>query len=115
MNSLPRERKCAVVDKKKSLINYMKSNSNSDNKQEAIKRLTQNSNLNIEEILKKAETDNLPMPPMHSNTEKVFKNNLENKNVIFLKIINRIFSLAKGLLLLIHSMNMKSLSKSFLY
>lgn len=81
MNSLPRERKCAVVDKKKSLINYMKSDSNVENKQEALKRFSQNPNLNIDEILKKADTEDLPMPPVHSNAPKVFKSDLENTNV----------------------------------
>ena len=76
-----RERKCAVVDKKKSLINYIKSESNTENKQEALKRLSQNPNINIDEMLKKAETEDLPMPPVHSNTEKVYKSDLENKNV----------------------------------
>jgi len=36
--SFARERKFAIVDKKKSLINYIKSDNNDDNKQEALKR-----------------------------------------------------------------------------
>lgn len=76
-----RERKCAVVDKKKSLMNYIKSDSNNENKQEALKRLSQNQNINIDEMLKKAESEDLPIPPVHSNTEKVYKSDLENKNV----------------------------------
>ncbi len=76
-----RERKCAVIDKKKSLMNYIKSDSNNENKQEALKRLSQNQNININEMLKKEETEDLPMPPVHSNTEKVYKIDLENKNV----------------------------------
>ena len=81
MNSLPRERKCAVVDKKKSLMNYIKSDINTENKQEALKRFSQNPYINIDEMLKKAESEDLPMPPVHSNTEKIYKKDLENKNV----------------------------------
>ena len=80
MNSLPRERKCAVVDKRKSLINYIKSDDNNENKLEAVKRLSQNTNINIDEIMKKIEGDNLPLPPSHSNIEKKYHND-ENKNV----------------------------------
>lgn len=84
MNSLLRERKCAVVDKRKSLINYIKSDDNNENKLEAVKRLSQNSNINIEEIMKKVEVDNLPSPPSHSNIEKKYHND-ENKNVKLIK------------------------------
>jgi hypothetical protein len=84
MNSFARERKCAVVDKKKSLINYIKSDNNNDNKQEALKRLSQNSNISIEEILKISETEDLPTPPVHSNSEKIYKSDKENKNVNFI-------------------------------
>ncbi len=82
MNSLPRERKCAVVDKKKSLINYLKSDSNTENKQEAVKRLSQNQKIDIDEILKKSNTEeDLPLPPAHSKTEKIYKSDSESKNV----------------------------------
>lgn len=82
MNSLPRERKCAVVDKKKSLLNYIKSDSNTESKQEALKRLSQNPSINIEQMLKGLEIEDLPMPPVHSNTEKNYKSDSEDTNVL---------------------------------
>lgn len=79
MNSLPRERKCAVTDKKKSYINYIKSNNNDENTQEALKRLSShNLNLNIEEQIKNINNEDLPLPPVHSNLDKQYIN--ENNN-----------------------------------
>lgn len=80
MNNISRERKCAVVDKKKSLLNYIKSDDKSENTQEAVKRLSQNVNFNIQEELKNNEIEDLPNPPNHSNIEKNYHNE-DNKNV----------------------------------
>jgi len=80
MNSLSRERKCAVVDKKKSLLNYIKSDDKSENTQEALKRLSQNIDFNVQEELKNTELEDLPSPPSHSNIEKNYHNQ-DNKNV----------------------------------
>ncbi len=80
MNTLPRERKCAVVDKRKSLLNYIKSDSKSENTQEMVKRLSVNVNFDIEEELKNIEGEDLPIAPMHSNIKKKYQNE-GDKNV----------------------------------
>jgi hypothetical protein len=78
---LPRERKGAVKDQKKSIVNYMKLDDENENKVNMIKRITmQDSKIDIEKIVNemhndknKNEKEMLPKPPEHSGDVKQYR------------------------------------------
>jgi hypothetical protein len=75
----PRERKFALYDQKKSIVNYMKLNDEDEVKVSMIKRLTEmDKNIDINQILNDEKQKNsegeLPKPPTHSNDKKIYQN-----------------------------------------
>lgn len=81
-DSAPRERKFAVFDKKKSIVNYMKLDDENENKVKNLKRLTSGANeIDINSIIdidKESEANNLPKPPSFSGDTKVYSNNTDD-------------------------------------
>ena len=70
MNDMPRDRKCAVFDKKRSQINYIKSDSAKDIN--FTKRFNNTGEIDLNEILIEKSADDLPNPPVHSNKSKKY-------------------------------------------
>ncbi len=87
--NLSRERKPAIIDKKRSIANYIKLDDSNLNKVESIRRLTGDANIDLinfiqEEKLKKEKEKELqnnifPKPPQFSNQTKTFLSKDPNK------------------------------------
>jgi hypothetical protein len=83
-----RDRKSAIYDKKRSAVNYLKSDniSTEEDKKDILKKLTgiDNLNLNQSEIKKiiesNTEIENLPKPPTFTNVSKIYNTDTESVN-----------------------------------
>ena len=67
-----RDRKSAVFDKKKSILNYMKMDDKNEIKKDRINRLTSGQNYDLKNIKQQEFESDLPKPPQFSEAEKVY-------------------------------------------
>ena len=78
-----RDRKSAVYDKKKSMLNYLKLDDTDENKKDRLKRLTAEGNNKIDStIIEENNIDiNLPKPPHFSLDTKHYSSNKDNNKL----------------------------------
>jgi hypothetical protein len=87
--NLSRERKPAIIDKKRSIANYIKLDDNNASKAESIRRLTGNNNIDLVNFIQEEKIKNekekeiqnnmFPKPPKFSNKSKSFISKDPNK------------------------------------
>ena len=71
MNDIPtRERKSGITNKKRSILNYMRSKTS--NKVEFKTMISEANDIDLEEEMHNEELNDLPIPPPHSNKSKKY-------------------------------------------